>query len=330
MRSLRRVISVFTAVVLLFATAAAAHALTSLASSSMHIGSHGDNVKLLQQNLLELALYDGEVDGLYGQQTAVAVRKLQASLGLAADGICGKTTIRLFNSALPTEQTAAAHAGQVYSEVLTGKRIGIDAGHQLTPDNAYEPISPGSLRTKARMSEGAAGVKTGVPEYEITLLIAKKLKSLLEGAGAVVVMTRTENDVHLSNAERAQLMNEANVDCWIRIHCDFSTDNNISGIHVLTPSVKGAPEIAKNSVLLAELTLKCVSDATGAQAFPVVYRADQTGFNWSESPVVTAELGYLSNPTEDVRLNRSYYQQACAVGLYNGLVCYFGNSNEGD
>jgi N-acetylmuramoyl-L-alanine amidase len=173
------------------------------------------------------------------------------------------------------------------------------------------------------MSAGATGVKTGVPEYEITLILAKKLKSLLEGAGAVVIMTRTQNDVHLSNAERALLMNDSEVDCWVRIHCDYSMDSTVSGVHILAPSAKNAPVIAENSALLAELALKSISDATGAKALSVVYRTDQTGFNWSESPVVTAELGYLSNPTEDVRLNRGYYQQACAVGLYNGLVAYF-------
>lgn len=323
MRIVKRVISVVTAVMLLFVTTAAAQALTPLASSHMHIGSHGENVRLLQQNLSELGLYDAEADGIYGQQTAAAVRKLQTKLGLAADGICGKTTIRLFNSELYQENSAASHAGQIYSDALTGKRIGIDAGHQLTPDNAYEPISPGSPRTKSRMSAGATGVKTGVPEYEITLIIAKKLKSLLEGAGAVVIMTRTQNDVHLSNAERALLMNDSEVDCWVRIHCDYSMDSTVSGVHILAPSAKNAPVIAENSALLAELALKSISDATGAKALSVVYRTDQTGFNWSESPVVTAELGYLSNPTEDVRLNRGYYQQACAVGLYNGLVAYF-------
>lgn len=323
MRIIKRVISVVTAVVLLFVTTAAAQALTPLASSPMHIGSHGENVRLLQQNLNELALYAGEADGIYGQQTAAAVRKLQTKLGLTADGICGKTTISLFNSELQQEKTATSHAGQIYSYTLTGKRIGIDAGHQLTPDNAYEPISPGSLRTKARMSAGATGVKTGVPEYEIALIIAKKLKSLLEDAGAIVIMTRTQNDIHLSNAERALLMNDSEVDCWVRIHCDYSMDSAVSGVHILAPSTKSAPDIAENSASLAEFALKSVSDATGAEALSVVYRTDQTGFNWSESPVVTAELGYLSNPTEDVRLNRGYYQQACAVGLYNGLVAYF-------
>ncbi len=316
----RRVLSFITAVILLFVTTAAAQALTPLASSVMHIGSHGENVRLLQQNLEELSIYDGEVDGIYGPQTAAAVRKLQAELGLNADGICGKTTIRLFNE-LRGKPAASVRNSSI--SVLKGKVIGIDAGHQSTPDNDYEPISPGSLRTKARMSSGATGTKTGVPEYEITLLVARKLKSLLEAAGAVVIMARTQNDVQLSNIERAQIMNEANVDCWVRVHCDYSTDSVISGIHVLSPSESSAPDIAQSSAKLAELTLKCVSNATGAKGNSVEYKADQTGFNWSKSPVVTAELGYLSNPTEDVRLNRSYYQTACAIGLLNGLAAYF-------
>lgn len=325
MRTFKRTVCAVIATMLMFVSTAPALALTPLASSSMHTGSHGNNVIVLQQNLAELNLYDGEVDGLYGQHTADAVRKLQTQLGLVADGICGRTTIRLFNSEYLQDKTEISTQKPVDTSVLAGKRIGIDAGHQLTPDNEYEPISPGSLRTKAKMSAGATGIKTGIPEYEITLLIAKKLKSTLENAGAVVIMTRTQNDVQLSNAERAQLMNDADVDCWVRIHCDFSTDASNSGIYILAPSPKSAPDIAENSAMLAELTLRSVSEATGAKAVSVVYKADQTGFNWSKAPVVTAELGYLSNPVEDVRLNRNYYQLACAFGLYNGLVAYFKN-----
>ena len=50
---------------------------------------------------------------------------------------------------------------------------------------------------------------------------------------------------------------------------------------------------------------------------------DQTGFNWSERPVVAVEMGMLSNPQEDIRLNRDSYQTSCAIGLFNGILTYF-------
>lgn len=321
MRMSKRTVCTVCALVLIFLTTNAAQAISPIVSSPMRIGSRGPNVRILQQNLLELRLYNGVVDGMYGGQTAAAVKKLQARYDLPADGVCGYSTMRLFNGSIINETTA--RAGMMYTQSLQGKRIGIDAGHQKTAELAYEPIAPDSLRSKERMSPGVSGIKTGVQEYEITLLIAKKLQSLLERAGAVVIMTRTQNDVELSNAERAQLMNDENVDCWVRIHCDSSSDRTNAGIHILAPSEESSPDISEKSGQLADLMLNCVSEATGAQALSVLYKTDQTGFNYSSSPVITAELGYLSNPVEDVRLNRSYYQQACAIGMYNGLAEFF-------
>ena len=83
--------------------------------------------------------------------------------------------------------------------------IGIDPGHQETPDAELEQMAPGVKRTKERQSPGSTGVKTGVPEYKINLLIAFKLRDLLEAEGATVVLTRETSDFSLSNMERADV-----------------------------------------------------------------------------------------------------------------------------
>ena len=70
------------------------------------------------------------------------------------------------------EQTAAVQSGQP----LKGKIIAIDAGH-----GGGDP--------------GAIGV-TGTAEKEINLILAKKMKILLEEKGAMVVMTRTDDSVY--------------------------------------------------------------------------------------------------------------------------------------
>lgn len=325
--------NIYTLLVLLliFLTCSTAFAFAPLSSTSMRIGSSGEDVMILQKNLIELGLYSKEADGIYGTQTAHAVRQLQTQLGLRADGVCGPLTIQAFNktyggsanAAPATPSSAQEKDGVNAPSPLSGKKIGIDPGHQATADTALEPVAPGSSRMKERMTTGGIGVKTKIPEYETTLVISKKLQALLEEAGAIVYMLRTENDVHISNAERAQIMNKAGVDCWIRVHCDSSKDASLNGVHVLSPSAVSAPHIAESSLRLAKLVLRNVSKATGAKEISVLIKSDQTGFNWSERPVVTAELGYLSNPIEDVRLNRAYYQDACAKGMYEALVAYF-------
>ena len=314
------------ATLLILSFAGSAYALTPLPQISMRLKSTGSHVLALQNNLAELGLYEDDADGSYGVQTVLAVKRLQEKLGLPADGACGPLTIQTFNayiSLAAATSSSVQNTQQQEASPLAGKKIGIDAGHQKTPDLTLEPIAPGSSRMKQKMSAGAVGVKTKIPEYETTLIIAKKLQAQLEEAGAIVYMLRTEDDVRLSNVERAKAMNLAGVDCWIRIHCDSNSDPAANGVHVLTPSSTSSPTIAQESLRLAKRMLKGVCGATGAKELSVVTKSDQTGFNWSERPVVTVELGYLSNPTEDVRLNRAYYQDACAKGMFDALSLYF-------
>lgn len=122
------------------------------------------------------------------------------------------------------------------SDDLSGLTIGIDPGHQLIADDELEPIAPGSPLSKVRQSSGSVGVKSGTGEHTINLIIANKLAGLLRLSGANVIMSRTDADVSISNSERAEIMNEANVDFWIRLHCESAQDANTSGCTVLIPS----------------------------------------------------------------------------------------------
>jgi len=60
-------------------------------STSLRIGTTGEEVSVLQQNLRSAGI-SVAVTGSYDQKTAEAVKKFQLSQGLVADGIAGKTT----------------------------------------------------------------------------------------------------------------------------------------------------------------------------------------------------------------------------------------------
>ena len=58
-------------------------------------GDRGDNVKKLQERLIELGYLTGKADGAYGNQTRRAVLLFQSANGLTRDGVAGPATLTL-------------------------------------------------------------------------------------------------------------------------------------------------------------------------------------------------------------------------------------------
>ena len=59
---------------------------------TLRIGSTGPMVEFLQNILIYLGLYNGEIDGIFGANTKNAVIAFQNQFGLTADGIVGPRT----------------------------------------------------------------------------------------------------------------------------------------------------------------------------------------------------------------------------------------------
>lgn len=318
MKRIKRLLTLAVVVAMLLC-ASAAYAFEPLnIGNTLELNDSGEDVAALQLALTETGFYTGGVSGYFDQATLYAVQSVQIALGLPITGAFDATTQSAFNGAYSPISIFTVPVGK-----LSGRVIGIDAGHQLTADETQEIIAPASTRTKAKMSEGCYGVKTGTQEYRITLKVAAKLKTLLENEGATVIMTRTRDDVTLSNMQRAQAMNNSGVNVWVRLHCNYSTAPAFDGVYVLVPSRSVTPLIYDSSLLFGKTLIKTFCESTGAKPRAIVVKADQTGFNWSNSPVATIEMGYLSNAAEDMKLSRDSYQSLCATGIYNGLISYF-------
>ncbi len=76
------------------------------AAKQLAIGSRGDDVKQLQLALVQRGYAVGDVDGIYGIQTAAAVRAFQASQGLPQTGIADDETLRAIT--VPAQQMEGA------------------------------------------------------------------------------------------------------------------------------------------------------------------------------------------------------------------------------
>ena len=64
-------------------------------STTLYNGCRGDEVRQLQQALIDLGFLKGTADGVYGNKTETAVRAFQKNSGLSVDGLAGTKTYEL-------------------------------------------------------------------------------------------------------------------------------------------------------------------------------------------------------------------------------------------
>jgi N-acetylmuramoyl-L-alanine amidase len=204
---------------------------------------------------------------------------------------------------------------------LTGVKIGIDPGHQRNADTSKEPISPNSKIMKYKATCGTQGVKTRANEFMINLEIAFLLREAFQSLGAEVYMTRESHDVNISNIQRAKMMNALKVDLALKLHCNSVSSESMRGIDIL---VRKAGAKAEKSLAAASALSSAIKKATGTSRVRVCKSNGYTGLNWSEIPSVIVEMGFMSNPKDDVLLSTRQYQEKLVFAMVMGAAKYLG------
>lgn len=208
----------------------------------------------------------------------------------------------------------------------TGKKVAIDPGHQAKGNSEQEPIGPGASQTKAKVASGTSGRTTGVAEYELNLAVALKLKEELAKRGYEVFMIRESHDVNISNAERAKMAAESGGDILIRIHANGSENSGVSGALTMAPS-QANPYMEGSMVeqcqKLSKEIIEAFCEATGANNQGVYQTDEMSGLNWCTIPATIVEMGYMTNPEEDTRMQTEEYQELMVQGMANGIDRYF-------
>ena len=223
--------------------------------------------------------------------------------------------------------TADGAGADAPTSAPSGKHIVvIDAAHQLRNNNETELIGPGASQTEKKVNSGAEGVATYTPEYQFNLDMALLLRTELEKRGYGVYMVREENDVMISNAERALIANNQG-EIVIHLHGNSDDRSNIKGIMAFCPSEGNAfisSDLRNDCYKLCGDILTELEASTGAKNWGTILIDTFPELNWTKIPAARVEVGYLSNPEEDRLLQTAEYREKIIKGLADGIDRYFG------
>jgi N-acetylmuramoyl-L-alanine amidase len=164
-------------------------------------------------------------------------------------------------------------------------------------------------------------------EDAVVLQIAQRTRTLLLARGYRVAMTRTGPTFRYGtggNIARAQFCNRRGAALMLRIHADGSTDTSRRGAAMYYPAFHRGwtDDVYSRSLRAGRVIQRELVRSTGARDLGLIRRSDLTGFNWANVPVVLAETGFLTNPSEGRLLRLPGYQLRVAKGFVAGVDAF--------
>ena len=242
------------------------------------------------------------------------------------------------NATPAARERSAPRRGPAVTRVIT---VAIDAGH-----GGEDP--------------GAVG-KRGTFEKTVTLAIARRIESLLEGEpGYRVLMTR-DGDYFVPLHQRVHKARRVSADLFVSIHADAWIRPDARGSSVFALSERGATSTAAAWMARREndadliggidlgthdaglarvlLDLSTTAQINDSLKFGNAVlrelerinrlhkpRVEQAGFavlRAPDIPSILVETAFISNPDEELRLKDESYQQQMARAIVAGIKRYF-------
>lgn len=187
------------------------------------------------------------------------------------------------------------------------------------PENAaISPTATPAPTVKPKvivLDAGHGGVQPGcvageILEKDITLAVTLQLESQLEEMGYSVVLTR-DGDADIELAERADIANRAQAECFVSLHCNwYEEDSSVSGLECYYFEEEDSKRLA---------TL--ITESTDSQSIHTrdIKEEDFQVLRETEMPATLIEMGFMTNPEELELLLSEDYQEKLAAAIANGV-----------
>jgi N-acetylmuramoyl-L-alanine amidase len=258
----------------------------------------GEDVRALQERLLEMGYDTGRADAIYGVRTARAVAQFQREVGLTPDGSCGPQTMKAFRrlgrkvvGGRP-QWLREAEAFRQSGPNLMGKTIVIDPGHG-GPEDLGVVVPEGPLRWT---------------EADLVFDVAARLEGRLAAAGMRVHLTRGPSPVRpMSGAERATLANSLGADLLISLHLDGQENEAADGVATYHYGT-GNGLTSTVGERLANLVQREIVVRTGMRDCRIHAKTWEL-LRLTRMPAVRVDLGYLTSPVDRDRLVNPMFRE---------------------
>jgi N-acetylmuramoyl-L-alanine amidase len=278
----------------------------------------GEDVRALQERLLEMGYDAGRADAVYGQRTARAVAQFQREVGLVSDGSCGPQTLkalrRLGRKVVGGRPQWLREAEEFRRSGpnLIGKTIVIDPGHG-GPDDPGVVVPDGPLRWT---------------EADIVFDLATRLEGRLAAAGMRVHLTRGRTpSATMTGADRAELANSLGADLLISLHLDGHTNPEANGVATYHFGT-GNGVTSTVGERLANLVQREIVVRAGMQDDRIHAKTWEL-LRLTRMPAVRTDVGYLTSPTDRDRLvNPAFREQVVEAILAAVQRMYYPVEND--
>ncbi|MCY1143963.1 N-acetylmuramoyl-L-alanine amidase [Actinoplanes sp. Pm04-4] len=258
----------------------------------------GEDVRTLQERLLEMGFDSGRPDSIYGPRTARAVAQFQREVGLTSDGSCGPQTMKALRQlgrkvvGGRPQWLREAEAFRQAGTNLVGKTIVIDPGHGGGDDQGVV-VPDGPLRWS---------------EADLVYDLANRLEGRLAAAGMRVHLTRGPKPAEsISSAERAGLANSLGADLLISLHLD-GHDNEVADGVATYHYGTGSGLSSTVGERLANLVQREIVVRTGMRDCRIHAKTWEL-LRLTRMPAVRVDLGYLTSPLDRDRLVNPLFRE---------------------